>query len=85
VLTDPKTHVQRIFVAEVIKKRLLDYASEHGAEGGLVARARTLLKQPMSGPVHDDHFHVRIACPKNQHVCVQNPGDGAMRDRTASR
>jgi penicillin-insensitive murein endopeptidase len=89
VITDPKTVVQRIFVAEVVQRRLLEYAVQHAVDDGLVARARTLMKQPGSGPVHDDHFHVRVACPRNppHHgagVCIQSPRGGAARERTAA-
>jgi penicillin-insensitive murein endopeptidase len=89
VITDSKTVVQRIFVAEVVQRRLIDYAVQHGIDDGIVARARTLMKQPGSGPAHDDHFHVRIACPKNPRnqrgaACVQSPRGGASRERTAA-
>lgn len=73
-LTDPLVRVQQIFVAEPLRQRLLDFARRHGAPDVVIARAASALRQPGSGPSHDDHFHVRIACPRGQtEICVPNP------------
>lgn len=73
-LIDPLVRVQRIFVAEPLKEKLLDFARRHGAPDAVIARAAAALRQPGSGPSHDDHFHVRIACPRGQtEICLPNP------------
>jgi penicillin-insensitive murein DD-endopeptidase len=87
-LTDPEVVVQRIFVADPIRKRLLSHARQQGASPRVFARAEVALHQPGRGPAHDDHFHVRIACPRGQRdVCIPTPqprgvrADGAARSR----
>lgn len=86
LLTDPGARVQRIFVSEPLKQRLIDYARHHGATNRVVDRAQSLLRQPLTGHPHDDHFHVRIACPRSDSLCV--PDATARRatrhERTAS-
>jgi penicillin-insensitive murein endopeptidase len=70
--SDP--HVDRIFVNPMIKLALCrgyGNATENG--GGWLGRLR-----PWWG--HDDHFHVRLACPAGSPLCVPQPpvppGDG---------
>lgn len=78
-LTDRRARVQRIFVAEPLKRRLLDFARRRGAPEAVISRAATALRQPGSGPSHDDHFHVRIACPPGSDpLCVPHPGAEAV-------
>jgi penicillin-insensitive murein endopeptidase len=87
LLTDSDVIVQRIFVAAPLKHRLLEYARRHGTRAEVVDRADSAMRQPVHGRPHDDHFHVRIACPRDQHdVCVPEPGavEHASRERTAS-
>jgi len=55
-----KARVQRIFVAEWIRARLLRYALEHDEPGWVVERAGDVMCEPSSP--HDDHFHVRVFC-----------------------
>jgi len=80
ILTDSRTTVERIFVAAAVKRRLLDFAARSKASGAVVARAKATLREPGSGPVHDDHFHVRVACPRSQReVCVADPSQARER------
>jgi penicillin-insensitive murein DD-endopeptidase len=73
-LTDPQIRVQHIFVAAPLRKRLLDYARERGVSLPVLHRAGLAMKQPRDGLLHDDHYHVRIACPPRQRdVCVAEP------------
>jgi hypothetical protein len=52
--------------------RLRELASDPGFSK-YVARASTFLRQPSNSSAHNDHFHVRIACPERQEpLCVQN-------------
>ncbi|HEU4410687.1 MAG TPA: penicillin-insensitive murein endopeptidase [Polyangiaceae bacterium] len=73
-LTDPRARVTNVFIAEHLRARLLAHARRAGAPGGLVARAAAALVQPRHALPHDDHFHVRIACPpRAQPGCLEWP------------
>lgn len=65
--------VVRIFVNAAIKKRM---CSEAGTDRAWLAKVR-----PWWG--HAEHFHVRLACPPDQHECKSQPpvppGDGCGR------
>ena len=54
--------LERVFVHPAIKKELCQKASSEPAERAWLAKVR-----PSWG--HDDHFHVRIACPKDSPGC----------------
>ncbi len=62
-ITDPHAHVLQIFVADHLKRRLLEEASRSGATEAVLRRAKDVLIQPKKALPHDDHFHVRVACP----------------------
>ncbi|MFO0546965.1 MAG: penicillin-insensitive murein endopeptidase [Polyangiaceae bacterium] len=68
-LTDRETRPLQIFVARHLRKRLLEHAAKIGASSSVRARAAEVLLQPKRALPHDDHFHVRIACPKGQKDC----------------
>jgi penicillin-insensitive murein endopeptidase len=73
-IIDPGARVQHVFVAEPLRQRLLAHARRIGAHPPVLYRAALVLKQPTRGLVHDDHFHVRIACPRDQREgCVSEP------------
>jgi penicillin-insensitive murein DD-endopeptidase len=73
-LTHPRVRVQHIFVAAPLRQRLLRHARARGVSPPLLHRAALALKQPRDGLEHDDHYHVRIACPPRQRgVCVAEP------------
>jgi penicillin-insensitive murein DD-endopeptidase len=72
-LKDPKTRVGQIFVASHLRDHLLAYGKQIGAPLGLRNRAALAMMQPTHGLAHDDHFHLRIACPSNQKgTCVEH-------------
>jgi penicillin-insensitive murein endopeptidase len=73
LLTDPQAHVTHIFVASPLRTRLLAYAAKVGAPAAIRARAAELMMQPHHALPHDDHFHVRIACPGNSTECLEWP------------
>jgi murein endopeptidase len=54
--------LQVIFVSTPLKRLLLAYAKEHGADAAMIGRAERMLVQPKGSLPHDDHFHVRIFC-----------------------
>jgi penicillin-insensitive murein endopeptidase len=60
LLEEPDSQVQRIFVVEHLRTRLLAEAEQSHAPAALVARFAELTCQP-SYP-HDDHLHVRWYC-----------------------
>lgn len=65
-VTDTRAGLSHIFVSHGLRARLLAFASKDARFKRYVVRAAELLKQPEHGEPHDDHFHVRIACPKAQ-------------------
>lgn len=57
--------VQRIFVNEAIKKAFCAHAK---SSGELTSGAETLRRlRVLAG--HEDHFHIRLSCPKNSPQC----------------
>jgi penicillin-insensitive murein endopeptidase len=69
--------VARIFVNPAIKKAM---CREAGSDRAWLAKAR-----PWWG--HDEHFHVRLACPPDSPLCKQQPetgsGDGCGAELTS--
>ncbi|RMG97288.1 MAG: murein endopeptidase [Deltaproteobacteria bacterium] len=65
LLTDPSIRVQWIFVSRPLADRLLDHGRRIGRPAWIVALARAVLHQPRGSPPHDDHFHLRIYCPRS--------------------
>ena len=67
---DRRAGLSHVFVSDPLRARLLGYARKHPRFSRYLAEATALLKQPEHGEPHDDHFHVRIECPKEQHdIC----------------
>lgn len=64
LLTDPQAEVQWIFVSRGLKALLLKWSLTHGRDVSLIQRAAEVLHQPSDSASHDDHFHVRIYCPR---------------------
>lgn len=62
-LGDPRAKVLQIFVANHLRKELLAAAKRAGASEAVQQRAADVLVQPKNALPHDDHFHVRVACP----------------------
>jgi penicillin-insensitive murein endopeptidase len=73
MIADPEAHVTHVFVAAPLRARLLSYAEHAGAPASLRMRAAELMQQPHGTLPHDDHFHVRIACPAHMNGCIENP------------
>jgi penicillin-insensitive murein endopeptidase len=65
-----EANVLQIFVAQHIKTRLLAQGRRSGASTTLLARASSVIIQPTKGLPHDNHFHVRVSCPRGQKACV---------------
>jgi len=73
LLADSHARITYIFVATPIRARLLAYAERIGAPLPLRTRASELMAQPRGSLPHDDHFHVRIACPPDSRGCIELP------------
>jgi penicillin-insensitive murein DD-endopeptidase len=69
-LKDERAELEHVFVASHLRRRLLDFASARPAFRRYVDDAAQFLRQPTNGLPHDDHFHIRIACPhRQQELC----------------
>jgi penicillin-insensitive murein endopeptidase len=73
LVTDRSAHVTHLFVASPLRARLLEYAERNGVDSTVRMRAAEVMQQPHGALPHDDHFHVRIACPVHMSGCVENP------------
>ncbi|MBN2193042.1 MAG: penicillin-insensitive murein endopeptidase [Polyangiaceae bacterium] len=72
-LRDGRARVTNIFVARELRQRLLAHGARI-ADRVPVDRMATVLSQPAGECTHNDHFHVRIACPDRQDaVCEEAP------------
>lgn len=73
-INDHRAGLSHIFVSRPLKKRLIAFANSRPSLAKHVKRALTLLKEPANADAHDDHFHVRISCPKKQSdICHEEP------------
>jgi penicillin-insensitive murein endopeptidase len=72
-MKDTRARIMYVFVTAHLRRRLLAFAKARPAFAKYVERASTFLRQPSNSSAHNDHFHVRIACPDRQEpLCVQN-------------
>jgi penicillin-insensitive murein endopeptidase len=62
-VTDNRAGLVHIFVSTGLRWRLIEYGRKDPRFARYVPDVELLLKQPAGRSVHDDHFHVRIACP----------------------
>lgn len=71
LLTDPVARVSHVFIAEWLKREMLAYARTH-ATRAVYERAALVMMQPHNSLPHDDHFHIRISCPREAHSpCIE--------------
>lgn len=68
LLEHPTVDIQWLFISNPLKSILLHYARAQGADPELIARAAKVLHQPTDALPHDDHLHLRIACPENDRL-----------------
>lgn len=73
LIQSPHADILWLFVSNPIKAMLTHYALARGEDPQLVWQAENLMHQPRNSLPHDDHFHVRIACPNQSGVngCMQ--------------
>lgn len=79
LLADGRARITHIFVATHIRERLLTYAQRNGVPYAVRVRASEVLAQPRGALPHDDHFHVRIACPSSSDKCIELPVARALK------
>ena len=60
LVEDPRAGLQRVFIVEHLRARLLAYGKAHGAPAAVLERLGAVTCQP--GPPHDDHMHLRFFC-----------------------
>ena len=87
LITDPKVDVRYVFVSMGLRKRLLTYASQKKKVApDLYTKAAATLMSPADVDVHDDHFHVRIACPERMRgLCVEESYVGRSANASAPK
>jgi len=73
IAEDARVKVTYLFVAAPLRARLLAYAAHVGAPLAVRNKAAELMVQPRGSLPHDDHFHVRIACPSGMSACIELP------------
>lgn len=62
--------VQHIFLSSAVEKKLIAHARASGVAPETIKRASLLMTQPRASEKHDDHMHVRIACPPGSDDCA---------------
>jgi penicillin-insensitive murein DD-endopeptidase len=65
MLRDRQARVQYIFVAQPLRTRLLMQGRRQAESDDFLRAAAAVLVEPREGQKHDDHFHVRIYCPRD--------------------
>jgi len=71
LLGDGEAEAQWIFASDGVKALLLRWAIDHDRDPAALERAIDVVRRPGGGEPHDDHFHVRIYCPRSAgRACV---------------
>jgi penicillin-insensitive murein endopeptidase len=69
---DKRAGITHVFVSSALRKRLIDYARGRREFRKHLTEVQILLKQPENSSAHNDHFHVRVTCPKRQQgLCIE--------------
>ena len=71
---DDRAGLSHIFVSQALRSRILAYGRRTQEFGKYGKQVTLLLKQPANSSTHDDHFHVRISCPRGQEGLCQEEG-----------
>ena len=84
LLSDPSIDVEYLFIAERLRRPLLEHAQAIGAPADLVEKAARTLKQPRRALPHDDHLHLRVRCaPSDKGLGCVDQGRFRLRVRRA--
>lgn len=60
-LLQDRVSVEKVFIHDSLKRRLLAHAKKRKESPALIARADARMVQPSDAGPHDDHLHVRIS------------------------
>jgi len=72
MLKDDRATVRYMFISNALRGKLLAYATKKHVARELYDRAASVMMSPNDADLHDDHVHVRIACPESMHeVCIE--------------
>jgi penicillin-insensitive murein endopeptidase len=74
MLRDPEARVQYMFVAQGLRTRMLMEGRRQGEHDDFLRAAAAVMVEPKVGHNHDNHFHVRIYCARDDRPSCQ---DGA--------
>lgn len=72
LLQNKRARVKYLFVSDPLKARLLAYAKKRRVPEELRARAAAAMMSPRYADLHNDHFHIRLACPPSMRgTCIE--------------
>jgi penicillin-insensitive murein endopeptidase len=64
------SQVRYLFITNQLKARLIAFATKKNVAKDIITRASAAMMSPEDADMHDDHVHVRIACPEaSKEVC----------------
>ncbi len=63
---DSRADIDMVFISRPLRARLLAFAAKKKRPQKYVDLVTKLFMQPEDAEPHNDHFHVRIKCPKGQ-------------------
>ena len=73
MLKDDKASVRYLFITNALRGKLLAQATKKHVGKALLEKAASVMT-PQDADLHDDHMHVRIACPETMRdVCIEEP------------
>jgi penicillin-insensitive murein DD-endopeptidase len=68
LLSSSRAAIQRLYVSHELEALMIDYARARGEDAALIWHAEMVLAEPGDSSPHDDHFHLRVACSREQAV-----------------
>jgi penicillin-insensitive murein DD-endopeptidase len=72
MLKDEKAGVRYMFITNGLRAKLLAHAARKHVAKALIEKAAKVMMSPQDADLHDDHIHVRIACPESMRdVCIE--------------
>lgn len=66
LVSDESIELKWVFVSSALREALLAQGRKAKAPPKVIAAAELVLHQPSDAPPHDDHFHVRIRCTRDE-------------------
>jgi len=81
MVKDEKANLRYLFIAGALRAKLLAYAAKKHVSKELVEKAAGVMMSAQNADLHDDHVHVRIACPpatgahpeSTHEACIEEP------------